>query len=119
MVQDANSRRPKRRSRSREWLARCGRPLNLEEAGRFHLAGRRIAVEAPLRLTWGGTSLRVGAPESSGPGIAVTLDGPVADVVTLAADRLPADLSAEGGIRADFRLNTSIDDLQPAGALDF
>ena len=94
-------------------------PLNLEEAGRFHLADRRIAVEAPLRLTWGGTSLRVGAPESSGPGIAVTLDGPVADVVTLAADRLPADLSAEGGIRADFRLNTSIDDLQPAGALDF
>ncbi len=93
-------------------------PLNLEEAGRFHLADRRIAVEAPLRLTWGGTSLRVGAPESSGPGIAVTLDGPVADVVTLAADRLPADLSAEGGIRADFRLNTSIDDLQPAGALD-
>jgi outer membrane protein insertion porin family len=96
-----------------------GRPVAVAQAGRLQLQAERVRVAEPVRVTWGSTSVSLTeAPGPDGqPGVAVSMEAPLAELATLAAEMLPDHVTAAGTVTAEIFLGDRVTDIQPTGQM--
>ena len=93
------------------------RPVALAQPSRARLDAGVVDIIEPTRLTVGESTLDVGRSPAAVPGaeLVVAVNGPVADIVTLAPGLVPEGVTADGTVKAEVFLGARLDTFQPTG----
>jgi outer membrane protein assembly factor BamA/autotransporter translocation and assembly factor TamB len=92
-----------------------GQALTLSRAGRLLLTDGRVRVAEPMRLALGSATLELASAPAAAPGVAVTVDGGIADLAALVPGLMPEGVTAEGEVKAEVLLGERLNALEPTG----
>ncbi len=92
-----------------------GQRLTTAQAGQVQLQDERLRVTEPMRLMWGTSSLALTQASTPAAGVAMSLEGTLAELTALVPEMLPEGVAATGTVKADVLLGERLTDFQPTG----
>jgi outer membrane protein insertion porin family len=94
-----------------------GRTLALSQPGRARIESGVARVAEPMRLTFGATAFELAQSVEEAPGaeLALRVDGPIADLISIAPGLVATGVTAEGTLSAEVLLGERLSTLQPTG----
>ena len=92
-----------------------GQRLTTAQAGQVQLQDERLRVTEPMRLMWGTSSLALTPASPPAAGVAMSLEGTLAELTALVPEMLPEGVAATGTVKADVLLGERLTDFQPTG----